>query len=146
MRHKKSPTTQSTSGEDREPILQFTIRLLGVSPSIWRRILVPGRMTLRELHGAIQIAMGWQGFHLFVFDIRAQRYGSWELSAESPDKGSRGHLYVAGRTAAGSVVPILGNGVGAVGGGVAGTIAGSIVGDKSGEAAAEQYAKARGGC
>lgn len=86
MRHKKSPTTQSTSGEDREPILQFTIRLLGVSPPIWRRILVPGMMTLRELHGAIQIAMGWQGFHLFVFEIRAQRYGSWELSADSPDK------------------------------------------------------------
>lgn len=29
--------------------------------------------------------MGWEGIHLYVFRARAVRYGSWELSASSPD-------------------------------------------------------------
>ena len=41
--------------------------------------------TLRELHGVIQVAMGWEGIHLYDFELRAARYGSWELSASSPD-------------------------------------------------------------
>jgi hypothetical protein len=28
---------------------------------VWRRLLVPSRYTLRELHGVIQVAMGWEG-------------------------------------------------------------------------------------
>ena len=27
----------------------------------WRRLLVPDTCTLRELHGVIQVAMGWEG-------------------------------------------------------------------------------------
>ncbi|GAC1542444.1 MAG: hypothetical protein NVS2B4_21250 [Ramlibacter sp.] len=41
--------------------------------------------TFRELHGVIQVAMGWEGIHLYSFHLRAQRYGSWELSTSSPD-------------------------------------------------------------
>jgi hypothetical protein len=52
---------------------------------VWRRLLVPSSYTLRELHGVIQVAMGWEGIHLYVFQLRAARYGSWELSASSPD-------------------------------------------------------------
>ncbi len=40
---------------------------------------------LRELHGVIQVAMGWEGYHLYQFCLRARRFGSWELSASSPD-------------------------------------------------------------
>src|SRR5579863_4538812 len=39
----------------------------------------------RELHGIFQVAMGWEGIHLFAFDLRAVRYGSPELAARSPD-------------------------------------------------------------
>lgn len=42
-------------------------------------------MTLRELHGVIQVAMGWEGIHLFQFTLRAQRFGSLELAAQSPE-------------------------------------------------------------
>ena len=28
---------------------------------VWRRLLVPDTYTLRELHGVIQVAMGWEG-------------------------------------------------------------------------------------
>lgn len=66
------------------PIAQVKIRLLGISPMIWRRLLVPASCTLQELHGIIQAAMGWEGLHLYVFEIRAVHYGSADLSAASP--------------------------------------------------------------
>jgi hypothetical protein len=66
-------------------IIQLKVRLLGISPMIWRRILTPSTTALRELHGVLQLAMGWGGIHLFQFDIRAVQYGSFELFADSPD-------------------------------------------------------------
>ena len=51
---------------------------------VWRRLLVPVGASLRELHGILQVAMGWEGIHLFQFHLRAVRYGSPELSACSP--------------------------------------------------------------
>ena len=67
------------------PALQLKVRLLEVSPMVWRRLLVPAATSLRELHGIVQVAMGWEGIHLFQFRPRAARYGSSELSAASPD-------------------------------------------------------------
>ncbi len=29
--------------------------------------------------------MGWEGIHLYDFQLRAARYGSWEVAAASPD-------------------------------------------------------------
>ena len=52
---------------------------------VWRRVLVPSTCTLRELHGVIQVAMGWEGIHLYQFCLRSRRCGPWELSASSPD-------------------------------------------------------------
>ena len=65
--------------------MQFKVWLLGLSPMVWRRVHVPATFTLRQLHGVIQVAMGWEGVHLFQFHLRAVRYGSWELSARSPE-------------------------------------------------------------
>ncbi len=67
------------------PALQLKVRLLEVSPMVWRRLLVPVATSLRELHGILQIAMGWEGIHLFQFHLRAVRYGSPELAAASPE-------------------------------------------------------------
>ena len=44
-------------------VLRLKIRLLEVSPIIWRRVLVPASYTLEELHGVIHVAMGWQSLH-----------------------------------------------------------------------------------
>ncbi len=66
-------------------ILQFKVWLMGISPMIWRRVLVPATFTVRQLHGVIQVAMGWEGIHLFQFRLRAIRYGSSEISARSPE-------------------------------------------------------------
>lgn len=65
-------------------IFRLKVRLLRISPMIWRRVLVPSSTPLRELHGIIQVAMGWEGIHLFAFDIHAVQYGSFELSMASP--------------------------------------------------------------
>jgi hypothetical protein len=83
-RPKQSPSAE-TPAADADAILQIKVWLLDVSPMVWRRLLVPSSYTLRELHGVIQVAMGWEGVHLYDFELRAARYGSWELSAASPD-------------------------------------------------------------
>jgi hypothetical protein len=87
-RRLKPPAAAAPSPEvavNAEAVLQVKVWLVGISPMVWRRILVPPNFTLRELHGVIQVAMGWEGIHLYVFRLRAARYGSWELSASSPD-------------------------------------------------------------
>ena len=71
--------------EETTPIVQLKVRLLGISPMIWRRVLVPESVSLRELHGILQVSMGWKGIHLYYFDIYAVHYGAFELDAESPD-------------------------------------------------------------
>ncbi|MBG0792344.1 hypothetical protein IYY11_02580 [Methylocystis sp. H62] len=53
--------------------IRFKVWLLGLSPMVWRRLDVPTASTLRQLHGVIQGAMGWQGIHLFEFHLRAIR-------------------------------------------------------------------------
>ncbi len=72
--------------EETTPIVQLKVRLLGVSPMIWRRVLVPISVSLRELHGILQVSMGWKGIHLSYFDIYA--VGS---SSEAPN-GRGGHV------------------------------------------------------
>lgn len=60
-------------------IIQLKVRLLGISLMIWRRVMVPTTMTLHELHGVLQVAMGWESIHLYAFDIYTVQYGSFEL-------------------------------------------------------------------
>ncbi len=62
------------SGADASAIMQVKVWLLGLSPMVWRRLLVPHTCTLRELHGMIQVAMGWEGIHLYQFCLRSRRY------------------------------------------------------------------------
>ena len=52
---------------------------------IWRRLLIPEDYTLHQLHGVVQVAMGWEGYHLFEFKIRAVDYTSPYLQGASPD-------------------------------------------------------------
>ena len=53
----------------RHTAYQLKIALRGSKPPIWRRILVPGDITLDVLHNVIQIAMGWTNSHLHSFEI-----------------------------------------------------------------------------
>ena len=67
------------------PIYQLKITLRGSKPPIWRRVLVPGRFTLGELHLVIQAAMGWGNCHLHEFAIGKQTYSASEYSSPPPN-------------------------------------------------------------
>lgn len=57
-------------------VLQVRVALLDIEPTIWRRLLIPAHHTLAELHGALQVAFGWEGWHGHVFTIHGREYGS----------------------------------------------------------------------
>jgi len=59
-------------------IYQLKIALPYIKPAIWRRLEAPGNMTFHDLHDAIQIAMGWENCHLWMFNV-----GETEVSPES---------------------------------------------------------------
>ncbi len=51
------------------------IRLAGIEPPIWRRIVVPGHISLYRLHRMLQVVMGWENYHLHQFIIGKTYYG-----------------------------------------------------------------------
>lgn len=59
-------------------IYQLHVQLLGITPLIWRRIQVPGDVSLYRLNLLIQRAMGWKNTHLSEFNIDGRRYGATE--------------------------------------------------------------------
>ena len=65
--------------------MQPKVRFPGISPMIWRRVQVPASTTLRELHGILQVAMGWDEVHPFLPDVCAVWHGLSELHAANPD-------------------------------------------------------------
>lgn len=57
---------------------QLRAVLAGISPLIWRRLLVTDRTTISELHEVVQTAFGWSGEHLHRFIIHAVDYGMYQ--------------------------------------------------------------------
>ena len=47
-------------------IYQLRLVLAGVSPMIWRRLLVSSGTNIAQLHAYVQIAFDWTGEHLLV--------------------------------------------------------------------------------
>ena len=50
------------------------VTLLGTSPPVWRRILVPRDITLQHLHRTLQTVMGWTNSHLHQFVLQRQTF------------------------------------------------------------------------
>jgi hypothetical protein len=46
-----------------------------LKPAIWRRVPVPGSITLDKLHRIIQIVMGWSNSHMHEFTVGNTHYG-----------------------------------------------------------------------
>jgi hypothetical protein len=66
---------------------QLKVTLLGIKPAIWRRLVVPGDVTLERLHRIIQDAMGWESYHLHSFEVRGAEFGvpdpgGWDIGPE----------------------------------------------------------------
>ena len=57
-------------------IYQLRIVLRGISPLIWRRVLVRDDTTFAQLHDLIQILFKWRHEHLYDFHIYGKDYGT----------------------------------------------------------------------
>jgi Plasmid pRiA4b ORF-3-like protein len=57
-------------------IYQLRMVLRGISPLIWRRVLVCIDTTLAHLHAMLQILFTWSDEHLHSFHIHGREYGS----------------------------------------------------------------------
>jgi len=75
-------------------VIRLKITLQDTEPPIWRRIEVPAAITLKDLHAAIQAAMGWQNIHLFRFEAGRQTIDGPGLGGASPFGSSN---FTAGR-------------------------------------------------
>src|SRR5215475_11599247 len=66
-------------------IYQFRLVLAGISPMIWRRLLVSTESTIAQLHQYIQVSFDWTGEHLHRFRIHGKDYGTAYLGGISFD-------------------------------------------------------------
>ena len=58
-----------------QSVLRLRVVLDGVQPMVWRRLLIPGRARLDQVHSMFQAAMGWQDSHLHCFRIGDSLFG-----------------------------------------------------------------------
>jgi tetratricopeptide (TPR) repeat protein len=65
---------QVTGEKASQTIYQFRARLKGISPPIWRRFQVSGKMSLYKLHLVLQALLDWNNYHLFEFQIGEARF------------------------------------------------------------------------
>ena len=64
---------------------QLRLVLAGISPMIWRRLLVSSETTIAQLHQYIQVAFNWSGEHWHRFRIHGKDYGIAYLGGISFD-------------------------------------------------------------
>jgi hypothetical protein len=56
-------------------IYQLRMVLTGISPIIWRRLLVSSQTTIAQLHQYIQVSFDWSGEHWYRFRVHGKDYG-----------------------------------------------------------------------
>lgn len=61
-------------------VYQHKVWIQGISPMIWRRLLVRSDSTLTDLHATLQIAIGWSETHLNRFQIHGKDYSVYHSS------------------------------------------------------------------
>jgi Plasmid pRiA4b ORF-3-like protein len=72
-------------------VYALRVVLRGISPLIWRRLLVRSDSTIADLHATLQVAFGWSGEHLHRFVIHGREHGT-----DSSADPRRVHLYDLG--------------------------------------------------
>lgn len=68
-------TKKRASAKKPEDIYVLRVDLAHIRPAIWRRLEVPGNLTLAKLHNVIQMAFDWTDSHLHGFNIDDTNYG-----------------------------------------------------------------------
>lgn len=72
------PEARATGSTGR--VARLTVTLLDTEPAVWRRIEVPLGSTFAELHTFLNVAMGWQDYHLHEFGYGDRLVGGPELN------------------------------------------------------------------
>jgi Plasmid pRiA4b ORF-3-like protein len=70
-------------------VYQFRVVVQGISPLIWRRLLVRSDMSLAILHATLQIMFAWSDTYLHAFHIHGQAYGTPRLDGPHLDSDAR---------------------------------------------------------
>jgi hypothetical protein len=63
------------SKDSQAKIMQIKVSLVDVDPPVWRRLIVPGDISLGDFHYVLQSAMGWGNEHLHEFIYKDKHYG-----------------------------------------------------------------------
>ena len=75
---------QSTENDKPIPSYILHISIMFSDPLIWRRVQIPGTITLATLHDVIQLSMGWSDSHMHQFLV-----GKISYEPTSGDSGIR---------------------------------------------------------
>ena len=70
-------------------VYQIKVTLKGSKPLIWRRMQVTSTTTFAQLHQILQCVMGWEGYHLYRFDISGMEYGDPSMLEEMEGEDAR---------------------------------------------------------
>jgi hypothetical protein len=71
---------KAKKGKSTSTAYQLKITLADIKPPIWRRIQVPD-CTLLKLNKVIQVCMGWEDCHMWLFEIGDEEYGDDVIDA-----------------------------------------------------------------
>jgi len=70
-------------------VYQFRVVVQGISPLIWRRLLIRSDMSLATLHATLQVVFAWCDVYLHGFRIHGKAYGCGRLGGPSFDVDAR---------------------------------------------------------
>ncbi len=74
------------------PGFRLRLDLRGAKPPVWRRLELPGDLTLPRVHEVIQAAMGWTDSHLHRFRTGQDHRSAYFVTAVDLDEGEDGVL------------------------------------------------------
>jgi len=75
-------------------VYQLRVVVQGISPLIWRRLLIRSDMSLATLHATLQTVFAWSDMHLHGFRIHGKEYGRTRPGGPGFDVDPR-HVMVA---------------------------------------------------
>lgn len=76
---------KSSKAKVKDEVYTLKVQLKNVSkPPVWRKFEVSSQWTFADLHRLIQLAMGWDGGHLWQFEPKAYS-GSYTIGTEDVD-------------------------------------------------------------
>ena len=81
---------------------QLKATIVGATPPVWRRLLVPEATTLLRLPQVLQAACGWWDGHLHKFKIGGVRYGTGDGEGWGPPPQSQRRARLGAVTEAGT--------------------------------------------